>query len=201
VQIPVSADIEAGYGPSAQDVAETIRGAIKAGAVAVNLEDNARDPGTPLYSIEAQSERIAAARAEAAQAGFPFIINVRTDTYLVRTGEKAEILRETIDRAKAYRQAGADSIFVPFVIDPETIQALVKDIPGPLNIVIAPGSPPIPQLFAWGVQRISIGSIATLATMGLVRDIAHELRETGTYETLTQHLMSDAQANALFAAH
>ncbi len=198
VQVPVTADIEAGYGPTAEDVAKTIRGVIAAGAVGVNLEDNT-GMFKPLYTLEEQVERIAAAREEARHASLALVINARIDTYLFQIGEEATRLEETLRRARAYLQAGADSIFVPGVIDPSIIQLLVREIPGPLNIMVQPGAPSAPELFKLGVARVSIGGAAMLATMGLVRGIARELREKGTYEQMALHAYGFADAWQLFA--
>src|SRR5581483_8555047 len=169
----------------------------KAGAVGVNLEDNT-GVLKPLYSVEEQVRRIAAAREEASRAGLSLVINARTDTYLFQIGEEATRLEETIRRARAYLEAGANSIFVPGVTDPSLIQVLVREIPGPLNVMVGPGIPPAPELFKLGVARVSIGGAAMLATMGLIRDIASELREQGTYEQLARHTYDFIEAWKLF---
>ena len=140
VQVPVTADIEAGYGPTPEEVTRTIRGVIAAGAVGVNLEDNT-GLFQPLYTLEQQTERIAAAREAASHADLALFINARIDTYLCQVGEEATRLDETLRRAKAYLQAGASGIFVPGVIDPSLIAVLVREIPGPLNLMVAPGAP------------------------------------------------------------
>jgi 2-methylisocitrate lyase-like PEP mutase family enzyme len=197
VQVPVTADIEAGYGPTDEDVAQTIREVIKAGAVGVNLEDST-GVLMPLYSVEEQARRIAVAREEARRAGLSLVINARTDTYLFQIGEEATRLEETIRRGRAYLQAGANSVFVPGVTDPSLIQVLVREIPGPLNVMVGPGIPSAPELFKLGVARVSIGGAAMLATMGLIRDIASELREQGTYEQMARHAYDFAEAWKLF---
>lgn len=197
VQVPVTADIEAGYGPTVEDMAQTIREVIKAGAVGVNLEDST-GVFQPLYSVEEQVRRIAAAREEARRADLSLVINARTDTYLFHIGDETTRLEETINRARAYLQAGANSIFVPGVVDPSLIQVLVREIPGPLNIMVGPGAPSAPDLFKLGVARVSIGGAAMLATMGLVRDIARELREQGTYEQIALHAYEFIEAWQLF---
>lgn len=200
VQIPVTADIEAGYGPSSKDVANTIEGVIAVGAVGVNLEDNTGDPTSPLYPVEVQIERIAAAREAAQRMNFPLVINARTDTYLAQVGEGQARLEETIRRGRAYLQAGADSIFVPLVLDPAIIQILVQEIPAPLNLLALPDGPSAHELFQLGVARISIGHNAMLATMGLVSNMAHELREHGTYEAMNRYFYGFAEGAALFAS-
>jgi 2-methylisocitrate lyase-like PEP mutase family enzyme len=198
VQVPVTADIEAGYGPGAEDVAKTMREVIAAGVAGVNLEDNTGDVDKPLYELEAQGERLAAARQAAQRAGLSLAINARIDTYLFQVGEEATRLEETLRRARAYLEAGADSIFVPGVIEPGLIHTLVREIPGPLNIMTMPGAPTVPELFKLGVARISIGPAAMLATMGLVQEIAHELRTEGTYERMAQHAYGIGDAMRLF---
>lgn len=200
VQVPVTADTEAGYGQAPADVADTIRGVIAAGAVGVNLEDGTGDPTRPLYPLEAQAERLAAAREAANRANIPLVINARTDTYLAQVGEGQAQLEETIRRGRAYLQAGADSIFVPYVTEPAIIQILVRDIPGPINLLAMPGGPSVPELFRLGVVRVSVGSRAMLATMGLIRKIAQELRDHGTYEAMSREAYRRAEAQALFAS-
>lgn len=197
VQVPVTADIEAGYGAAPAEVAQTIQRVIAAGAVGVNLEDSTSDPAGSLYPVAAQTARIAAARAEAQRAELPLVINARIDTYLAN-GEPQARFDETVQRARAYLQAGADSIFVPFISDPSLIQRLVRAIPGPLNILAQPGASSAPELFKLGVARVSIGVRAMLATMGLVRSIARELHEHGTYAALVRDDYSFAEAAALF---
>lgn len=197
VHVPVTADIEAGYGAAPAKVAQTIQRVIAAGAVGVNLEDSTGDPAGLLYPLAAQTARIAAARAEAQRAELPLVLNARIDTYLA-DGEPQARFDETVRRANAYLRAGADSIFVPFISDPALIQRLVRAIPGPLNILAQPSASSAPELFKLGVARVSIGVSAMLATMGLVRSIARELHEHGTYATLVRDDYSFAEAAALF---
>jgi 2-methylisocitrate lyase-like PEP mutase family enzyme len=199
VNIPVTADVEAGYGPTPEDVATTVRGVIQAGAVGINLEDNT-GYGNPLYTIDDQVKRIAAGREAADQAGIPLVINARTDTYLYQIGAAETRMQDTLDRAKAYLDAGASSIFVPGVLDQATIEQLVNGIAGPVNILVGPGAPSAPELFAWGVRRISVGGSVMQATMGLVRAIATELRQTGTYEKIGQYALTHSQAQQLMTA-
>ena len=194
VNVPLSADIEAGYGPTPDDVAATIKGVIEAGAAGVNLEDNNGLPNA-LYGVEAQENRIKAARQAA---GSALVINARIDVFLHQVGPQANRLEETLLRAKVYLDAGADCIFVPGVVDDETIGVLVRQIPAPVNIMAGPGAPSAPELFGMGVTRVSVGVAAMLATMGLVRDIANELRSTGTYEQIARHPYGFGEASALF---
>ncbi len=197
VQVPVTADIEAGYGSAPEDVAATIRGVIEAGAVGVNLEDNT-GIGQPLFSREAQTERIAAARQEAKNADLSLVINARIDTYLYRVGEESTRLEDTLQRARDYLQAGADSNFVPGTVEPALSQGLVSESPPPPNIMAGPGAPSAPELFSLGVRRVSVGAAPMLAVMGLIREIGRELREQGTYEQIAQHPYPYAEAKKLF---
>lgn len=200
VQIPVTADIEAGYGTSSSEVATTIEQVIAAGAVGVNIEDNTGDPSSPLYPIEVQVERIAAAREAAQRMDFPLVINARTDTYLAQVGEGQARLEETIQRGRAYLQAGATGLFVPLLLDPASIQILVREVPAPLNLLALPDGPSAQEFFQLGVTRVSIGHNAMLATMGLVNSIASELREHGRSSTLQRYFYGFAEGAALVAA-
>jgi 2-methylisocitrate lyase-like PEP mutase family enzyme len=200
VSVPVTADVEAGYGPEPETVAETMRMVIQAGAVGVNLEDN-QGRGNPLYTVEQQSERIRAAREAATQAGVDLVINARTDTFLFAIGPVEGRMDDTFNRAKAYIEAGATSIFVPGVVKPEAIQKLVDGIAAPLNIMTAPGALSAPEVFAMGVKRISVGSALMQATMGLTKAIAEELRGTGTYEQMYRYQYGFMDAAKLFSKH
>ncbi|WP_405069372.1 isocitrate lyase/phosphoenolpyruvate mutase family protein [Kribbella sp. NBC_01510] len=172
VSVPVSADIEAGY----EDVAATVAAVLEAGAVGINLEDST---GGGLDDPAVHAARIAAARAAAVAAGIDLVINARTDTYLFGDGSG------TADRAKAYAEAGADVLFVPGVVDPSTIEQLVKESPLPLNVMVGPGAPTVAELTALGVTRISVGPAITTAAYGLATAAAKELLSSGTYESLS----------------
>jgi 2-methylisocitrate lyase-like PEP mutase family enzyme len=180
VSVPVSADIEDGYGAQPRDVAETVRVVVDAGAVGINLEDR---PGgqRELFSPAHQAARIAAARAIAEAAGCPLWINARTDTYLVGVGAAEKRVALTLRLAEIYAEAGADSLFVPGAIDPETVAALVAG-PLPLNIMVWTGAPPVTELAALGVARISLGGAIAEAAYGLADRAAREMFTTGTYD-------------------
>lgn len=172
VSVPVTADIEAGYG----DVARTVEEAIEAGAVGVNLEDST---GRVLDDPLVHAERIKAARAVAVRAGLDLVINARTDTFLFgdRTG--------TVERAKLYADAGADVLFVPGVVDVPTISDLVKESPLPLNVMVGPGAPSVDELAELGVARVSVGPAITSTAYALATAAAKELLTSGTYGSLT----------------
>lgn len=197
VDLPVTADMEAGYGDTAA-AAATAEGVIAAGAVGLNLEDGATaaDAG-PLLDIAAQTEKIRAIRAVAAARGIPLVLNARTDVYLNQVGDPAGRFAETVRRLHAYREAGADCLFVPGVRDADTIGRLVRAVDGPLNILAGAGTPPIAELERLGVARVSVGSGLHRATLALVRRAAVELRDHGTYAAFAQDTLTFAEAQRL----
>jgi 2-methylisocitrate lyase-like PEP mutase family enzyme len=196
VDVPVTADLEAGYGPDAEDVAETMRQAIKAGAAGLNLEDSSHDPDQPMFETGRAAERVAAARAAADGAGVPVVINARTDGYILGFERNDALFADAVDRANAYRAAGADCIFVPAVTDAETIGRLAAEIDGPINILAGPGSPPLSELSALGVARVSIGSGLARAAYTVARRAAEELLGPGTF-TFAEGVISHPEMNAL----
>lgn len=200
VRIPVTADVESGYGDgSPADVAETVRAIINAGAVGVNFEDSPGKNGAPLLDLAVQAERLSAARAEAREAGVDIFINARIDTYLKKIGDDATRFEETVRRAHAYVAAGADGVFVPLISDADTIQRVAGAVGAPLNVIGGPGVPSIAELRQLGVARVSVGPGLARAVMAFVRRSATDLLNTGTYDTLADQLTSP-EANALFAS-
>ncbi len=181
VSVPVTADIEGGFGADPAAVGETVTGVLAAGAVGINIEDGSRDPAE-------QVERLAAARAAADAAGVPLYINARLDTYLRGIGDPATRLDETLSRAAAYLRAGASGIFVPGVIDQDTVAELAKGIDAPVNILLGPGAPSVSAFGALGVSRVSLGSWVAEAAYAVVRRAAEELISDGTYGALAHSL-------------
>jgi 2-methylisocitrate lyase-like PEP mutase family enzyme len=181
VNVPVTADIEAGYAESPEGLAETIRAVIDAGAIGFNLEDATGDLSRPLYVVEEQIKRISAARHAGDRAGVQVVINARTDVYLAKVGEPAGRFGEAVQRANAYREAGADCLFVPGVTDLATLTELVRKISGPVNVLAGPGMPSAGELERIGVARLSVGSAIMRATLATARDAANELLQKGTY--------------------
>lgn len=183
VEVPVTADVEAGYGPDPVDVATTVAATLDAGAVGINLEDSSA-PGQ-LYLADAQADRIRGAREAAVGAGVrSFVINARTDVYLREIGEPDTRLGEVLARTEAYAAAGADCLFVPGLLELETLESLVASAPLPISAMARPGGPSIAALAAAGVRRISVGPAISEAAYGLARRAARELLEAGTYESL-----------------
>jgi 2-methylisocitrate lyase-like PEP mutase family enzyme len=199
VGVPVTADIEGGYGSgSNEDVAETVRAVIAAGGAGINLEDTPGRDGAVLLAPEAQADRIRAAREAALAAGGDLVINARTDVYLFQVGAPETRFSEAVRRANLYRAAGADCLFVPGVLDAETIGALVREIHGPVNVMAKGGAPSIGALGELGVARVSLGPMLALAALKATDRAARELLEEGTYGALEPSL-SFGEVEALFA--
>ena len=182
VRIPVTADVEAGYGRTPEAAAETARGVIAAGAIGLNLEDGTNEGS--LLDLALQVERIRAVRQAGAPARVPLVVNARTDAFEVKQWTPAERFAAAVRRANAYHAAGADCLFVPHVSDAATIGQLAREIDGPLNVIAGPPAPPLSELERLGVRRASLGPRVVQATLGLIRRIAVELRDRGTYATM-----------------
>ncbi len=196
VRVPVSADVERGYGREPRQVSETCRGVLEAGAVGVNLEDASSDEA--LVDDVLQVEKIRAVRAMADAFGVPLVINARCDGYLLGIGDEAARFADTVHRLNRYREAGADCLFAPGVIDQQTIKRLVAELTGPLNILATAGAPPVAELAALGVRRVSQGSGPARAALAATRRVARELKHHGTYEAYVEGAIPYADANRLF---
>lgn len=179
VEIPVTADLESGYGDTADEVGRTFVRAVGLGVVGANLEDAAAGA---LFDVDEAVDRVAAARA-AAPAG-AFVLNARTDAYF--TGATSDPFAETVARAHRYVDAGADCIFVPGVRDAQTIRRLAHEIPVPLNIVagLAAEVIDVPTLVSLGVTRISVGGSLARAAYSALGRAGRELRDAGTLSFL-----------------
>jgi 2-methylisocitrate lyase-like PEP mutase family enzyme len=189
VSVPVTADVESGYG----DPEGTAKALAEIGAAGMNLEDSTTADARELLDVGTQVKIVKSVRAHS-----DLVINARTDVFLMSIGDPASRLDRAIERLKAYQAAGADCVFVPGVHDVETIRTLAAL--GRINILAVAGTPPIAELERLGVARVSIGSGAMRATMGLTQRIATELRDRGTFSSLTDGAMPFADANALFKA-
>jgi 2-methylisocitrate lyase-like PEP mutase family enzyme len=188
VTIPVTADIEGGYGPDPEDVALTVEAVIAAGAVGVNIEDS-RAPGGPLFAPAEQAARIQAARAASVSAGLPeLFINARTDVFLYGIGVRQARLDHVLARSFAYAKTGADSLFVPGLTDLQVITELAEASPLPVNVMAGPGAPPVAELAAAGIRRVSIGTAIAQAAYTLAKRAATELLTTGSYAALEEAL-------------
>jgi len=198
VTVPVTADMESGYGRRPEDAAATVRAAIEAGAVGMNFEDSPGESGQPLLEETLQVERIRAAREAADATGVPFVLNARTDVYLESVGPPETRQAHAVRRLNAYRAAGADCLFAPGVTDADTIATLVRQVKGPLNVLAAAASPPVPELERLGVARVSLGSGPMRAGLTVLKRLAEELRGAGTYGALAGAI-PHAELNRLLA--
>ena len=197
VRVPVTADMESGYGTSVEEMRETAKAVIAAGAIGMNLEDVTGDDESSHVALPLQVEKIRAIRETASSASVPLVLNARTDIYLMPIGEATTRFERTVERLRAYRKAGADCLFAPGVSNRDTIAELVKAIGAPLNILISSGCPSLAELEKIGVARVSAGSAVMRATLGLVRRIAKELMERGTYDSLFDGAVPFADLNRM----
>ena len=189
VYAPVSVDIEAGYGNNLNEIVSSVKKIIATGIVGINIEDSINLNPELIDEMEF-CERISAIRALSDSLGFHLVINARTDSFYTSTGSTKEKLLESIKRGNKYREAGADCIFVQPVSERETIATLVKEINAPINILSNPGigagilPPSVRELQDLGVARLSLGSGLMKATLALIKKVADELSEKGTYNIL-----------------
>jgi 2-methylisocitrate lyase-like PEP mutase family enzyme len=189
VTVPVTVDLEAGYGDDIGQILNSVGKAIATGIVGINIEDSV-NLSAELTDEREFCERISAIRAFSESLGFHLVINARTDSFYTSSRPLKEKLSESIRRGNKYREAGADCIFVQPVSDRETIAALVKEIDAPVNILVNPGigggatPPSIRELEDLGVARVSLGSGIMKATLALVKKIADEVSLHGTYNAL-----------------
>jgi 2-methylisocitrate lyase-like PEP mutase family enzyme len=184
VSVPVTADIEAGFGDTPEAVARSIGEIIRAGAVGVNLEDGLRG-SVPIRTVEDAAARIRAAREAARAAGVPIVINARTDLYLKNIGDEQARFDEAVARARAYLAAGADCFYPISLRDPVTIGRLIKAVDAPVNINVRAGHPDVAELEALGVRRASTATALTLVVADTIRNVAKALQETGRFDAVS----------------
>lgn len=169
VDVPVTIDIEAGRGATPDDVQRSIAEVIACGAVGINIEDGI--PGRPgaLFDQADQAARIGAARAAAEASGIPIFINARCDVYFGAEVPPDERVGEVLLRAKAYRAAGADGLFLPGLLDAATMKRITTQFDLPVNIMVGTGAPPLPDLVDAGVRRLSQGGEPFVALAGTLK--------------------------------
>lgn len=199
VDVPVSADIEKGYGETANHVAGNVREIVAAGAIGINIEDGVALSDPKVRSMEKAAERVRAARQAADEAGVPIVINARTDVYALKRGEPQDQFNEVVQRAEAYLEAGADCIFVFGLSDIAVAGRLAATINAPINLIGRAGMPPAAELEKAGISRISVASGPALVIMQAVHDLAAALKETGDFD-YGRPAMPRPQAQKLFGA-
>ena len=198
VRVPVTADMEAGYGADTDDVVASVKQVIDAGVVGINIEDSVSLSPVLIDELEF-SERIAAIRELSDALGLHLVINARTDAFYTSLGSTSEKLAESIRRGNAYSEAGADCVFVQPVAERELISTLVKEIDAPINILANPGigggmPPSVRELQELGVARLSLGSGLMKATLALMKKVADELAREGTYDALQEAATPPSEA-------
>jgi 2-methylisocitrate lyase-like PEP mutase family enzyme len=191
LDVPVSADVESGYSDDVAALTRFITRLAATGVAGYNLED-VKGEGE-LYALDEAVARVRAARAAAPDV----FLNARTDVYLMGIGAAETRFERTVERLRAFADAGADGVFVPGVMDAETIGKLAAAVPRPLNVLAGPKTPDRAALQALGVRRVSVGSGPMRRTLGVLREIAHELRDAGTFSYTREPSVPYAELNAL----
>jgi len=193
--LPVSGDLENGFGDDPRTVAETIRMAGEAGLVGGSIEDSTGRPEQPVYDLEVAVERVRAAVGAARSLPYPFTLTARAENYLVGRPD----LQDTIRRLQAYQEAGADVLFAPGLASREDIAAVVGSVDRPVNVVMGLQGVQLSlaELSAIGVKRVSVGSALSRAALGAFLRAARELREHGTFE-FAEEAVSFREISAMF---
>jgi 2-methylisocitrate lyase-like PEP mutase family enzyme len=198
VESPLTVDIEAGHEKTIGEMLQTVQNVITAGAVGINIEDSNHQVEGGLVDVSFQVELIKALKELALSMAIPFVINARIDVYLLSKGDESNRFDQAVQRANAYRQAGADCLFVIGVRDADLIRKLVQAINGPLNILATRTTPSIEELARLGVARISFGSMMMRAVLGRLQHLCRELLEQRTYTSIGDGAMSEAEFWSLF---
>jgi 2-methylisocitrate lyase-like PEP mutase family enzyme len=193
--LPVSADLENGFGDPPEYVAETIRGAAAAGLAGCSIEDMSHDASHPIYEFEHAVERIAAAVDVARALPFPFTLTARAENYLCGRPD----LKDTIRRLQAFQEAGADVLYAPGLRSKDDIAALVASVDRPVNVVMGLQGVQLSlaELSEIGVRRVSVGSALSRAALGAFLRAAHEMRDHGTF-SFAEEAVSYRELSAMF---
>lgn len=192
IRVPLTVDVEGGYSDEPSTVEETIARVVEAGAVGINIEDGSNAPDLLCLKIER-------AKRAGNHFGIDLFVNARTDVYLHGLAPEDQRVKETLARAKLYREAGASGIFVPGLRDAEEIRAVAADAGLPLNVMAWPGLPAAAELAGLGVRRLSAGSGISQALWGKAATLATNFLKSGKSEPLGEGAMPYPAINALFA--
>ncbi|ALC83525.1 MULTISPECIES: isocitrate lyase/PEP mutase family protein [Bacillus] len=190
VDVPISADIEAGYGKSVQEVRENVRQIISTGVVGINLEDGTGNPDAPIYDLSLQCEKIAAIKELCDSLKMPLFVNARTDLFWLNIGNPEERLIIAINRCKAYQEAGADSIFVPGLKNTDAINILRQEISIPINLLIDAETPSLQMLSEIGIERVSTGSAPFRATVTFLKRVSEDIIKRGDFQQIADGVIS-----------
>ena len=186
VSVPVSIDLEAGYGDTPDAAAKSATEILRAGAIGINIEDGLSGGKRQFVSPELHAAKIKAVRDAAQKLGIHLFINARTDPFLLKFGSPDQCLNEAARRAKVYADAGADGIFVPGLTDLGLIEQFVQLTPLPVNIMVTQGVPEIPDLARVGVRRVSLGPWPMMAAMRVIGQAAAAVVASKQYGTFLQ---------------
>jgi 2-methylisocitrate lyase-like PEP mutase family enzyme len=174
--LPVSADLENGFADDPDGVAETVRLAIDSGVAGCSVEDYTGRPDTPFYDIALASARISAA-AETAHGGpVRLVLTARAENHV----RNHDDLADTITRLQSYQEAGADVLFAPGVTALEDIRRIISSVDRPVSCLALAGTPPVAELAAAGVRRVSVGGGFAFVAFGAVVEAAREFLDEGT---------------------
>lgn len=176
VDLPVSADLERGFADDPEGVAATVRAVAEAGAAGGSIEDFTGRPDTPIYDLGLARERMAAAAEAAHGDGVDLVLTGRAENHL----HGVDDLDDTIRRLQAYQEAGADVLYAPGLTTLEQVRAVVSSVDRPVNVLLVPGGPSVPELAEVGVRRVSVGGAFAFAALGAAVEAARELLEHGT---------------------
>jgi 2-methylisocitrate lyase-like PEP mutase family enzyme len=192
--LPVSADLEDGFGADLETVAETVRRAAEVGLAGCSVEDHSRETDD-LYELGQARARVAAA-AEAARAEpGRIVLTARAENFICGRPD----LTDTIARLQAYQEAGADVLYAPGVSSAQDIGTIVREVERPVNVLVVAGVPPVGELAALGVSRVSIGGGFAFAALGALVDAATELRDHGTYGFMPAARAGSGASKAAFS--
>jgi 2-methylisocitrate lyase-like PEP mutase family enzyme len=188
--LPVSADLEDGFGADPDTVAETVRRAADVGLAGCSVEDHSRD-SDDLYELEHARERVAAA-AHAARGRI--VLTARAENFVSGRPD----LKDAIARLQAYQEAGADVLFAPGLSSAQDIGTLVREVDRPVNVLVVGGVPPVAELAGLGVSRVSVGGAFAWVALGALVDAATELRDHGTYGFLPEARVGSTAVKSAF---
>ncbi len=193
VDVPVTADMESGYAERSEEVADNMRRVVRAGAVGINLEDSIRE-GEVLFDVDFQCARIRAVREMARQEGVPLVINARTDVFWPCVpGTDSEKFDQAVLRAKAYIEAGADCFYPILLGDRETLSRLYEAIRAPINILAPTCRATLRELEDMGIARLSLGPALCWASLTVMKRIALELQNYGSFDLFTQDVITTSE--------
>ncbi len=191
IQVPLSIDLEGGYSDDPKEVAQLVRQVLETGAVGINLEDGSAPP-------ELLCQKIEAAKKAAETAGIDLFLNVRTDVYLRDLAPEGKAAEEVLRRARLYRAAGGDGLFVPGLAEENEIEKIASAIaPTPLNLMLVPGLPSVDVLHRMGVKRLSAGSAIAQAALGLSARLTTDFL-AGTFDPIFAGAVEYGATNQLF---